>query len=320
MTGKKAQMQFNWIFAIIVGGVIIFLALFFITRYVNIERYKYDSMMAKKLAILLDPLETSLDMEKVTPIELPFETRLSMKCKYEGIGREELRMVTKSSMGEEWQEFGAAQSINNKYIFSKDVEQGKTLYIFSKTFKMPFDVADLIYATAQNYCFVSPPQSIKDTVHDLNSSYMQLVQRRQECKPNRETICFGESNCDINVFGLCYGFSCNDGYEYGSVRRGNETVYYNGDALMYAAIFSKSDLYNCNVKRLLYRISTLSRLYAEKTKLLDARGCMTGDLNDKLIGLSYEALSLINSANIMQISDKAKVVENENGGLLCKVF
>lgn len=320
MRPKKAQMQFNWIFAIIVGAVIIFLALFFATRYINIERYRYDTEMAEKLAILLNPLETSLTSSTVTLIQMPVETKISLKCKYEGIGREELRIATKSSVSSEWQEFGAAQSIYNKYIFSQDIEQGKTLYIFSKQFKMPFDVADIIYATTRDYCFISPPQGISDEIHDLNASNMQLEYRKQECKPQSKTVCFGSSGCEINVYGLCYDMSCNDLYNYGYVQQGSEKSYFNGDALMYAAIFSKKDLYNCNINRLLSRISMLSRLYMEKIKLLNSRGCMTGELSDKLSDLSYQALYLINSANIMQITDNAKEVENANNELICKVF
>lgn len=320
MMPKKAQMQFNWIFAIIVGAVIIFLALFFLIRYVNIERYRYDTEMAEKLAILLNPLETTLTSSTVTLIQMPVETRISLKCKYEGIGREELRIATKSSVSSEWQEFGAAQSIHNKYIFSQDIEEGKTLYIFSKQFKMPFDVADMIYATTGDYCFVSPPQRISDEIGDLNASNMQLAYRKQECKPKSKSVCFGNSGCEINVYGLCYDMGCNDLYDYGFIQQGNDKSYFNRDALMYAAIFSKGDLYNCNVKRLLNRISLLSRLYIEKTRLLNARGCMTGKLSDKLSDLSYEALSLISSANVMQITDKAKEVENANNEIICKVF
>jgi hypothetical protein len=317
---KKAQMPFNWIFAIIVGAVIIFLALFFVTRYANIERYRYDTEMAEKLAILLNPLETSITSSTATLIQMPVDTRISLKCKYEGIGREELRVSTKSSVATEWQEFGAAQSIHNKYIFSRDTEEGRTLYIFSKQFKMPFDVADVIYATTGSYCFVSPPQTIMDEIRDLNASNMHLAYRKQECKPKSISVCFGNSGCDINVYGLCYGLGCNDLYDYGYVQRGNEKSYFNGDALMYGAIFSKEDLYNCNVKRLLNRISLLSRLYIEKTRLLNARGCMTGNLDDRLSDLSYDALSLISSANVMQLGDKAKEVENANNELICKAF
>lgn len=320
MMPKKAQMQFNWIFAIIVGAVIIFLALFFLTRYVNIERYRYDTEMAENLAILLNPLETTLTSSTVTLIQMPVETRISLKCKYEGIGREELRIATKSSVSSEWQEFGAAQSIYNKYIFSQDIEEGKTLYIFSKQFKMPFDVADMIYATTGDYCFVSPPQEISDEIGDLNASNMQLAYRKQECKPKSKSVCFGNSGCDINVYGLCYGMGCNDLYDYGFIQQGNDKSYFNGDALMYGAIFSKEDLYNCNVKRLLSRISLLSRLYIEKTRLLNSRGCMTGKLGDKLSDLSYQALSLISSANIMQLLDKSNEVENANNELICKAF
>lgn len=317
---KQAQMPFNWIFAVFVGAIIIFLALFFTVRYVNSERYKYDTETAAKLSILLDPLETSLLSSKVTLIQMPYDTRISLKCKYESIGKEELRVTTKSSIGQEWQEFGAVQSIHNKYIFSRNVEQGKTLFIFSKQFKMPFDISDLIFLTTQDYCFIQPPQRIDDEIRDLNASNMQFAYRKSECKRNSTTVCFGNTGCDIGVYGICYGFGCSDEYDYGFVQEDQEKKYFNGDALMYGAVFSDKELYECNAKRLLNRISMLSRLYIEKTKLLDSRGCMTGKVAEKLSDLSYESLYLISSANIMQLNDKAKEVENANNEIICKVW
>src|SRR3989338_7186150 len=142
---KAADLPFNWIFAIFAGAVIIFLALFFVTRYSNLDRYRYDSEIAEKLSIILNPLE-GIAESSATIIEMPVPTRVNLKCTYEGIGRQELRIGTKSSIGSQWQEFGAAQSIYNKYVFSNAIEEGENLYIFSKKFEMPFHVGDFIYA------------------------------------------------------------------------------------------------------------------------------------------------------------------------------
>ncbi|MFH1249278.1 MAG: hypothetical protein V1660_03940 [archaeon] len=317
---KKAQMQFNWIFSIVVGAVIIFLALFFASRSINMQQYKYDSEIAEKLSVLLDPLESGMGSASIDVIKMPADTRISMKCKYEGIGRQELRIATKNSVGSEWQEFGAIQSIYNKYVFSRDLEEGKELYIFSKQFKMPFDVANLIYLTAGNYCFISPPDSLSYELKDLNATNMKVTNRKQDCKKGSISVCFNNPSCDVVVNGLCYGYGCNSLYDYGYVQQGNEKSYFLGDALLYGAIFSKPDFYNCTVKRLLNRISMLSKLYAEKTKLLDSRGCMTGELSKKLIDLSYEASGLIALSNIMPLNDKSIEVEYENEALICRAW
>ena len=65
MKNKKAlEMSFAWIFAIIAGIVILFLAIYATSQFIKTRRYEIDIQTAAKLAILLDPLETSLEAER----------------------------------------------------------------------------------------------------------------------------------------------------------------------------------------------------------------------------------------------------------------
>lgn len=323
MKSRKAQVSFQWIFAIIVGAVILFLAIFATSKYVNLQRYQYDAEIAASLSVLLNPVESSIAAATATKIELPVQTRLQLSCLYLGIGREDLKIATRSSIAEKWQEYSAAQNIYNKYVFSRYGE-GKTLNIFSKPFEMPFKIADLIYVTMLDYCFVYPPDSVYSELNGLNMSNVQVVDRQNKCKKGSRTVCFSNSGCDINVFGQCYGYDCNDMYDYGIVENREsgkaDMVYYLESPLMYAAIFSDSELYKCNVKRIMYRLNLVSNLYAEKSKLLDARGCGTGKLRDKLALLGAEALYLTKSENIQPIKETAKKVDMENSGMVCRVY
>ncbi|MFH0831833.1 MAG: hypothetical protein V1886_03135 [archaeon] len=318
----RAQVNFQFIFAMIVGAVILFLAIFATARYVNTQRYQYDTELAAKLSILLNPVESSIASSIATKIDFPVRTRLQLSCVYSGIGREDMKIATMSTLGEKWQEYGATQNIYNKYIFSS-FQEGKTLFIFSKSFEMPFKIADLIYAVMQDYCFVNPPDDVLYELKELNMSKIYPVYKVSECRKSSKTVCFQNSDCNVNVFGQCYS-SCNSIYDYGIVENrqnpDTELVYYTGLPLMYAAVFSDADLYKCNVKRLMYRLSLVSKLYAEKAKLLDARGCGTGTLRDKLNSLSIQALSIAKTDNIQLIADISKQVENVNNGMVCSVF
>jgi hypothetical protein len=60
MNKQGIEMGFSWIFAIIVGVVILFLAIYTTTRIIGTSRYELDTETAKKISILIDPLETSL--------------------------------------------------------------------------------------------------------------------------------------------------------------------------------------------------------------------------------------------------------------------
>ncbi len=319
---KHAQISFQWIFAIIVGAVILFLAFFATSKYVNLQRYKYDTEIAAKLSILLNPIESSIAEATATRIELPVLTRMQLGCTYSGIGREDLKIATKSTLAEKWQEYSATQNIYNKYVFARYGE-GKILHIFSKPFGMPFKIADLIYITISDYCFVNPPDFVASELQEMNMSNMQVVYRAGECRKNAKTVCFGNSACQINVFGQCYG-NCNDLYDYGIIenREGKaaEMVYYLSSSLMYAAIFSDAGLYKCNLQRIMYRLNLISKLYAEKAKLLDARACGTGKMKEKLALLAAEALYLTKSDNIQPIKEFAQNVEMENSGLICRVY
>ena len=320
---KKAQLPFNWIFAIVVGAVIIFLALFFAWRYGNVQQYKYDTEIAEKLNIILNPLESFAEA-KTTLIEMPAEARISLKCNFEGIGRQELRIATKSSLANQWQEFSAPQSIYNKYVFSNSLEEGRKLYVFGKKFSMPFQVSDLIYATMSDYCFVNPPVHIEDELKAINTSNFILVNSKRACRNASKSVCFGQAGCDINVYGFCSGFDCSNEYDYGSVEKKEaskgKVVYYSGEALLYAAVFSSTENYECNIDRLMYRIDLLSRLYREKAKLLESKGCGTGRLKEKLAALSLAANFTAKSGRVFELNPSADEVENSNSELICRVF
>lgn len=329
---KKTQaMPFNWIFAIVVGVVIIFLAIFSASRYINLQRYHIDTEIAAQLSVLLNPLETTVASATATKLEIPRETRLQFSCKYTGIGREDLRVATRSGVGEEWQEYGSGVSMHNKYIFARSLEEGKKLYLFSKTFSMPFKIADLIYLTTTDFCFVKPPETIASELHDLEMENVQVVVNKRDCKKDVElkTVCFGSSSCDLNVFGQCYGYQCDElgEYSYGVVENREqgsegdvELLYYVTPELLYAAIFSSPDLYRCNLNRLMYRVNMVSRLYIEKINLLKTRGCGTGELSEKLGELALQASYLTRSDNPIQIKEVAEQADNLNSGLICKVF
>lgn len=325
---KAQEMPFNWIFAVFVGGVIIFLALFATSRFINLQRYQVDTELATQLSLLMNPLETTVASATSVKLEMPKETRLQLSCRFTGIGREELRISTKSTLAEEWQEYSAATSINNKYIFAQSLEEGRKLYLFSKTFSMPFKIADLIYLATKDFCFVNPPEAISFELNELEMGNVQVVYKQKDCKSGSKTVCFGSSACEINVYGQCTGFDCGrlGVYDYGLVENREqgegdvEILYYINPELLYAAVFSSPELYRCNLHRLMYRINMLSRLYIEKTALLKTRGCNTGELDSKLYDLALQASYLAKSDNPIQIKDVSRLVEEANSGLICKVF
>ena len=82
-------------------------------------------------------------------------------------------------------------------------------------------------------------------------------------------MCFG-SSCEISVYGMCESDCEENSYDYGKIIKDGEVLYYY-DNLMYGAIFSSNDIYKCNVKRLMNRISILSNIYIEKIDIIAER-------------------------------------------------
>ncbi len=306
--------SFAWIFAILVGGMILFLAIFATTRLVDTERNVQDSESGKQLGILLTPLETSLESGTSTIIKFSEESRLINTCKNIGIfGIQEIGVASKSSLGgEAFRESGiVASQFNNKYIFSQRTEQGEKMTLFVKPFEFPFKVADLSYVFAEEYCFVNPPNEIKDEIEGLGVKGLNVSTSKNNCKAGSKIVCFGSSGCDVDV-----------SLSSQSVKKGRESVFYDdrfGNALLYGAIFADGDIYECQVKRLMRRAGELALLESEKMEYLASEGCGT-EIVSELSVFANSARSLQGSSSLNALGLIAQQVEGKNDNLICKVY
>src|SRR3990167_565357 len=87
------EISFAWLFALIVGAVILFLAIYTTTKVVKTEQTTIDAETAKRIGILLNPLETEFETGKTTSIILPSETKIYNGCNNIGIfGRQLIRI------------------------------------------------------------------------------------------------------------------------------------------------------------------------------------------------------------------------------------
>ncbi len=291
------QASFGWIFAIMAGIVIVFFAIYLSTKIIHTEQETVSAKTGKEIGILLDPLETSFESAQTTSITIPAETRMYNSCELTGtFGRQRIRLEQKSF--NKWTQTDINAYFNNKYIFSGEVVEGKEFYIFSKPFSFPFKIADLIYMTSSNniYCFIDPPSSINDEISNLNEENLLA----ENCSEDDINVCFGGVNCDINI-----------NYENGYVEKDNKKMYFEGDALMYAAIFSDKDVYECQLKRLMLRLKELSLLYKDKELFIgpEISGSNLGiDLNE----LSRMAGGLQSSEGLKIVKMKADDINEKN--------
>jgi hypothetical protein len=279
---KGVGMPFEWIFAMIAGGAILFIAIYASSQFAGVGNKVVHTQVAAEIIALLDPYETGLASGKSAEINFPKESRISFsQCdeSYNVFGRQKISFSQK--FFDKYGDPGENVSINNKYVFANDEIEGKNFYLFSKPFFMGFKVADLIVISSDNYCFYQAPEDVKDEIGGLNLGNINFTENN--CTGIK--VCFDVQSieqvkrlgCSIVVHPECE-INCESPYDLGTVAKYNqkgmkteEVSYMNN--LIYGAIFSSDDLYECNVKRLMNKFNELGNIYMDKIKVIGIKGC-----------------------------------------------
>jgi hypothetical protein len=318
---NHAEFNFVWLFAILAGASILILATYGAVKLGDLERFKSDTETAKKISIITEPLQAGFSEGSFGKIIFNQDTRINNICFSSGFGKNEISISTKSGIGKEWIKAGGASSIYNKYIFSKEHGQGEEFYIFSKPFYFPYKVADLIFLIpdSEKYCFLSPPEDIEKEVLGLNIPNIE-ISRENQCSSDSVKVCFSSygfcSEEDIEVHGSCYG-DCKSVYEEGYIKKQGEEIEY-GKSLIYAGIFSDVTVYNCNIKRLMYRTSKIADIFSNKADLMNSRGCNTNLKPDLIFwkGMTINATS----SDLISLNQVAKSIDKKEEQELCGIW
>src|SRR3989338_1197153 len=319
---KGFEFSFGWIFALIFGGIIIFLAIYMAFNIVSGERRASDSGLAKSFDTLLYPIGTGLESNKVTQITFPVETMISFQCSSDtGFGEQIIRTSSSSSLGSKYSENPISVRSKDKYIFSDPKVEGKTFLTFVKPLDMPFEVADMIYfiPTTEKYCFViSKSSTIGKELDGLKNNNYQFnktifIEDLKNCPQDSKKICFNMGNtrdCHASISG-------------DRISKGNKNVYFdggeNGNALLYAAIFSEPEYYECQLKRLNKRASELAKLYLQKQQMSPA-GCGQGVETELEAYANLTASFNSRESSLSNILSISKNLGGRNDRLSCPLF
>jgi len=318
MINKKAyEFSFSWIFAILVGSVIIFLAVYTATKVVEIKQLEQETVAGKQIGILLTPVETFSEEGKSSLISLREQTTIFNDCSNRGtFGSQDISTLIDS------QAQGVKSSFHNKYLFSSAQTTGKKeFYVLSKPFSFPFKISDLIilWSDQEKYCFVNSPREIEQQMEGLKN--INITGNLENCPDQSTKVCFEISGCGADSIKVSYN-------DKKVTHPNSEPVYYvealddDKYALLYAAIFSDPKVYECQVKRLMARASELANLYEEKSKFLSPKGCGSATLQQELSAYKSKANSF---STISDIKDPgffsiAISLKNKNDNLLCELF
>ena len=318
MKNKKGiEFGFSWIFAIIVGAIIIFIAIYAATRLIGTERRVSDTFIAAELNNLIHPIETNLEDSKYVKIKFLDETRFYNECQTTGnFGKQQISTSTKLGIGNDWGQKSVRKSSFNKYLFSREVEEGKELNVIVKPFYNPYKVGDLTFVYSGDYCFVNPPAEIEEELEELSGNGnleigINVTTNANQCPQGKTIVCFNQIGCDINV---------NLGSRIVSRSSPADDVFYDGD-LIYAAIFSDKELYECQIKRLMKRTNELAYIYSLKSGFLTGQGC-SNNLQGDLVSFA-NILSNTNSSEdfLDNVAPIAEDLRRKNDAISkCKLF
>ena len=305
MNKSGIEFQFAWLFGLVVGMIILILAIYAVTRIIQTEELAIDAQTAKEIGVLLNPLETGFESAKTTTLILPKEARIFNGCSNESyFGRQTIRISQRSF--NKWTNTDIDVGFSNKYIFSENFTEGKRFLIFSKPFDFPFKISDVIYITSSNkkYCFESPGDEILDELSNLGQENIFT----ENCPEESIKVCFS-GNCEIKV-------DLSSRY----VEKYSEKMYFPDNSMMYAAIFSSPEVYECQIQRLMKRGGSLASLYAEKTDTVSARGC-NSDLKNELMILSSRLNNTKQSVNVnTALINDVENLQEKNKNAKCKLW
>lgn len=318
---KAVAIPFEWIFAIIAGGLILFLAIFAGGKIIGTGSEKTSSETAALLKAYLSPFETGVSSEKANIIEFNQESSIYFEqCdEREGVFGTQTIAFSEKILNKEGKK-GEEIPITNKYVFADKIIKSRQIYIFSKPIFLGFKTGDAIIIDSKKYCFYKAPNEIKNEISNLG---IEQINFSDDCSGIK--VCFNSNDrsCRIRVFGECSG-GCLSEYDFGRIEKYDEknkligSVYYSGNFVI-PGILSDPELYECNVKRIMKRAVELAKLYNEKQRIIALKGCA----NDYQIALS----DLINYANMLSsskdlylVSESGKRLNEINKGASCRLF
>jgi hypothetical protein len=298
------DLPFSWVFALIVGAIILFGAIYFATRASNVANTESSAQTGSSLLNLLSPLQNGVESANSITINLPVNSIINHQCSTFGnFGTDSISVD--QFVNNKWTDTGVKISSENKYIFFPSSLQGKNLNVFSEPFSFPFKVADLMYVTNADtkYCFLNMPTTSRKGLQNLNQGNFEY----DNCSNDSVKVCFNSNiNCNVNV-----------DTNYRTVTKNGNTVYFQGDALMYAAIFSDQKIYECELGRLMNRTKTLLDIYKEKSANLLKVGC---DSSTDFAGFQSDLESFNGSADLYILSNDANNMNSINSNSGCTLW
>lgn len=329
------EFSFTWIFTVIVGAFIIFLAIYFAIRLVGTEQFTREAREGRTIGILLTPIETQTEEAKVARIILRDETVLFNECEPPNsrniFGTQRIGTTIDPPIGERVSGLnGSMTTYHNKYLFtsSRGITGKEEMYVLTKPLWLPFKVADLVivWSDQEEYCFQNPPGPIRNRLNQLDLEEENVEVTANCADPEKTVVCFDTSvgNCEISVYPAQQKVVKDRDLFYLKSLEDDEY------AMMFAAIFSDPAAYECQAKRILAHASKLADLHHYKSSniIYPATGGCGQRAAGHLLNLNYtlsQALNLPGTSSLIAVNNLPTDTQYSNfviqgGGSGCEIF
>lgn len=321
---KAISMPFEWIFAMLIGGIIIFIAVYAAVKGFEGGIRDINTRVIARLESYLSPYETGLGSGQTGEIHFSASSTMYFdQCDENDYNSRPFGSQTISftqKMFRQNQKQGEYIPLVSKYVFANETIEGKDFYIASLPFFMGYKVSDLILIYSNKYCFVQAPNEIKEQVDDLQLKNIIFSDEIDNCTGIKVCFDFDNKACKIKVYPNDDGNYESGRVEAYSKKKELYEVHYMGN-LLYGAIFSYENLYECNVKRLMNKFRELGNVYLEKIKIIEIKGC-SSNIAGKLASVMQGADELESSRALLELSSEIEDIQKINDAAQegCRLF
>src|SRR3989338_6722404 len=134
MRSKKGviEVQFNWLFVLIIGAVILIMFSGIIIRQKNISETSKNVLLLNNLDAIFSGSESSKGTVNI--VKIP-ETRIEFRCNRYSIGK-------------------LSKQLDVMNVFPPSVLEGNSLISMTLDFSMPYRITNIVYLTSPKYRYI----------------------------------------------------------------------------------------------------------------------------------------------------------------------
>ena len=294
---KKGQsIQFNWIFVIVAGTILLLFFTLFAFRYTTLQNKKINAETARALDRSISSIKTT---EAYTNLDLGKVNEIEFNCN-EFIINKDYRQKT------------------NNIIFSSNIKSNR-IGLWSKSFEYPFKIDNIVFLSSiENKIYLIydnfNEQFVTEIYNEIPSLFNVKIVNDYDNIRDSVIVFFVDPSGKLDELKsknnkVVYI----DGADVGSVKFYEDSIKessYLSREMMYGAIFTSNfKLYDCSFKSLLNKMNDVNKIYENKAKNMKECSYLgivqNLNVNDEVKNcLNNNCLDLINNKEILDLQNQ----------------